>query len=79
MKDPKRLKNILKGKADLLQKSDQNIFRKKFESHVFEIERSKKTNVRGFFSLEILALLLLLKRSFGHAPSLNSNRLYGGA
>ena len=33
---------ILKEKADLLQKGDQNLFGKKFRSHIVGTERSKK-------------------------------------
>ena len=49
IKDPKKAKNILKKKADLLQKGDQNLFGKKFRSHVVEIEQLQEENVGGFF------------------------------
>ena len=49
IKDPKKAKNILKEKAYLLQKNDQNLFGKKFRSHVVKTERFKKRNVGGFF------------------------------
>ena len=39
IKDPKRAKNILTEKVDLLQKGDQNLFGKKFRLHVVETER----------------------------------------
>ena len=42
IKHPKKAKNILNEKADLLQKGDQNIFGKNFRSHVVETEHSKK-------------------------------------
>ena len=48
IKDPKKAKNILKEKADLLQKGDQNLFGKKFRSHVVETERSKKRTLEVF-------------------------------
>ena len=48
IKDPKKAKNILKEKADLLQKGNQNLFGKKFKSHVVEIERSKKRTLEVF-------------------------------
>ena len=38
----------MKEKADLLQKGNQNLFGKKFRSHVVEIERSKKTTLEVF-------------------------------
>ena len=41
IKDQKA-KSILKEKADLLQITNQNLFGKKFQSHVVETERSKK-------------------------------------
>ena len=48
MKDPKKAKNILKEKADLLQKGDQNLFGKKFRSHIVETECSKKRTLEVF-------------------------------
>ena len=47
-KDPKKAKNILKEKADLLQKGDQNLFGKKFRSYINETERSKKRKLEIF-------------------------------
>ena len=66
IKDPKKAKNILKEKADLLEKSDQNLFGKKFRSHVVETERSIKRKLKVFL-VETVALLLLQKRPFGQA------------
>ena len=48
IKDPKKAKNILKEKTDLLQKGNQNLFGKKFKSHVVEAERSKKRTLEVF-------------------------------
>ena len=63
IKDPKKAKNILQEKADLLQKGYQNIFGKKFRSHVVKAERSKKRTLEVL--VEIVALLLLRKSPFG--------------
>ena len=67
IKDPKKAKNILKQKADFLQNGDQNLFGQKFRSHVVETERSKKRTLEVFSVVEIEALLLLPKSSFGQA------------
>ena len=67
IKDPKKAKNILKQKADLLQNSDQNLFGQKFRSHVVETERSKKRTLEVFSVVEIEVLLLLPESPFGRA------------
>ena len=77
MKDPKKAKNILKVKADLLQNSDQNLFGKKFRSHVVETELPKKR------TLEVLSIgnrcgPPAAKIPFQTDPSPNSNKPYGG-
>ena len=48
IKDPKKAKHILKEKTDLLEKGDQNLFGKKFRSHVVETEPSKKRTLEVF-------------------------------
>ena len=48
IKDPKKAKNILKEKADLRQRGDQNLFGKKFRSHFVETERSTKRTLEVF-------------------------------
>ena len=48
IKDPKIANNILKEKADLFQKGDQNLFGEKFRLHVVETECSKKKKFGGF-------------------------------
>ena len=59
---------ILKEKADLLQKDDQNLFGKKFRSHVVGTERSKKKTLEEHWSL-----------SFGQALHRTAtNRVVGG-
>ena len=78
IKDPKKAKNILKEKTDLLQKDDQSLFGKKFTSHVVEIERSKKKTLEDFL-VEVVALLLLPKSPFGQAPhQTTTNRMVEG-
>ena len=42
IKDTKKAEHIFKEKEDLLQKCDQNLFGKKFRSHVVQTERSEK-------------------------------------
>ena len=77
IKDPKKAKNILKEKADLLQKGNQNLFGKKFRSHVVETERSKKGTLE-VFSGGNRSALPPAKKPFWIDPSPNSNKLYGG-
>ena len=76
IKDPKKAKNILKEKADLLQKGDQNLFGKKFRSHIVETECSKKRTLEVFCVVEVVVLLFLLPKSpFGqalHQTTINS-------
>ena len=48
IKDSKKAKTILKEKVDLLQKGDQNLFGKKFRSHIVETECSKKRTLEVF-------------------------------
>ena len=76
-KDPKKAKNILKEKADLLKKGDQNLFGKKFRSHVVETERSKKRTLE-VFSGGNRSTPPPAKQPFWTGPSPNSNKPYGG-
>ena len=77
IKDPKKAKNILKEKADLLQKENQNLFDKKFRSHVVETERSKK-RIMEVFSGGNRSAPPPAKMPFRTGPSPNSNKPYGG-
>ena len=67
----------MKEKVDLLQKGDQNLFGKKFRSHVVETERSKKITLEvssgGSCSAPPPA-----KKPFWTGHSLNNNKPYGG-
>ena len=76
-KDPHKAKNILKEKNDLLQKSDQNLFGKKFRSHVAETERSRKQTLEVFSSGNRSAPSSA-KKPFQAGPLPNSNKPYGG-
>ena len=67
----------MKEKADLLQKSDQNLFGKKFRSHVVEIERSEKRTLEAFSSGNRSAPPPA-RKSFWTGPSPNSNKPHGG-
>ena len=77
IKDTQKAKNILKEKADLLQKGDQNLFGKKFRSHVVETERSKKRTLE-VFSGESRSTPPPAKKPFRTGPSPNNNKPYGG-
>ena len=77
IKDPEKAKNVLKEKADLLQKGDQNLFGKKFRSHVVEIECSKKRTL-VVFSGGNHSPPPLAEKPFQTGPSPNSNKPYGG-
>ena len=71
------MKNILKEKADLLQKGDQNLFGKMFRSHVVETQRSKKRTLE-VFSGGNRSVPPPTKKPSRTGPSPNSNKLYGG-
>ena len=58
----------MKEKADLLQKGNQNLFGKKFRSHVVETERSKKRTLEVFPSI-IRSASPPVKKPFGTDPS----------
>ena len=46
MKDPRRVKAILRENENILKESETHLFGKKFRSHMIEIEKSrKKSNV----------------------------------
>ena len=77
IKDPKKAKNILKEKAELLQKGHQNLFGKKFRSHVVETERSKKRTLEGF-SGGSRSVPPPAKKPFRTGPSRNNNKPCGG-
>ena len=67
----------MKEKADLLQKGHQNLFGKKFRSHVVETERSKKRTLE-IFSGESRSTPPPAKKPFRTGPSPNNNKPYGG-
>ena len=67
----------MKEKADLLQKGDQNLYGKKFRSHVVETERSKKRTLE-VFSGGNRSARPPAKQPFWTGPSPNSNKPYGG-
>ena len=76
IKDSKKAKTILKEKVDLLQKGDQNLFGKKFRSHIVETECSKKR------TLEVLSggscsAPPPAKKPFRVSPSPRNNKQYG--
>ena len=77
IKNPKKAKkkNILKEKADLLQKGDQNFFGKKFRSHVVETERSKKRTLE-VFSGGSRSAPPPAKKPFRTVPSPNNNTIW---
>ena len=77
IKDPKKAKNILNEKADLLQKGNQHLFGKKFRSHVVETERSKKRTLE-IFSGGNRSAPPPVKKPCRTGPSPNSNKPYGG-
>ena len=77
IKNPKKAKHILKEKTDLLQKGDQNLFGKKFRSHVVETERSKKRTLEGL-SGGNSSVPPPAKNLFQRGPSRKNNKPYGG-
>ena len=77
IKDPKKAKNILKEKVDTLQKGDQNVFGKRFRSHVVETERSKKRTLE-IFSVGSRSAPPSAKKPFRTDPSPNNKKPYGG-
>ena len=77
IKDPKKAKNILKEKSDLLQKGGQNLFGKMFRSHVVETQRSKKRTLE-VFSGGNRSVPPPAKKPSRTGPSRNSNKPYGG-
>ena len=74
IKDPKKAKNILKEKADLLQKGNQNLFGKKFRSHIVETECSKKRTLEVFSGRSCSAPPPPAKKPFRTSPSPNNNK-----
>ena len=72
IKDSKIANNILKEKADLLQKGDQNLFGKKFRLHVVETECAKKKNLE-IFSGGSLSTPPPAEKPFRTGPSPNNN------
>ena len=48
MKDSRKVKTLLREKSTLLQKHDENLFGKKFRSHIVETEKSRKRTLEVF-------------------------------
>ena len=48
LKDPRKVKTLLKEKSALLQEDECHLFGKNFRSHIIEIERSKKKSLEDF-------------------------------
>lgn len=69
MKDTKQVKAILREKSELLQKHDDQLFGKKFLSHIIEAEKSKKKSLEVFDSKFSSQHQDTKKRPFRHGPS----------
>ena len=48
LKDPRKVKTLLKEKIALLEEDEGHLFGKKTHSHMIEIERSKKKSLEIF-------------------------------
>ena len=48
MKDPRNAKAMLKENENILRESKTHLFRKKFRSHMIEIEKSRKKSLEAF-------------------------------
>ena len=71
-KDLRKAKAVLKENENILKESETHLFGKKFQSHMIEIEKSRKKSLEAFKDVGEK------KSPFRKGSSYNQNKLHGG-